>query len=636
MKKKVNVSSSGSKNSNVQLDNLRNKDNNYLTTLGGWFVIITSFAFYLNTLKNGHALDDVMMITQNSFVNHGLQYWKSIFTKDSMVGFIGSDDAVLPGGRYRPLSLLMFAVEWEFFGDNPFVGHLINVILFAFTCYILWKLLSQFIFKTNPVVALIAVTLFAIHPIHTEVVANIKSRDEILSLLLSILSLYFLFKHEVAGKKSKFIVYSALFFLLGLFSKENTLMFLVVMPLALFCFSSKSVKDAIKVVLPHFLLATVFLVIRFKVIGFHKIEETEILNNPFLIMTFQEKYATIFETLLKYGSLLIFPYPLSHDYSFNQIPATSFSSLRVLLSLVLFASLIVYALLKIKNKSNIGFGILYFFITFSITSNFVINIGAPMGERFLYMPSAGFCLVVAILLFKLYEKLRQGQGSVLANVIFVITGLLIFTTSAYGTINRNKDWENDITLDIRDVKTVPNSAIANQRCGTAYINLGDSVKLGRIDSIPDTAMSQKYIAMSIPYFQKAIQIYPKYAFAYLNCGVAFLQLNKLDEAESCYDSAEKYHKNLPSLPGMRNVLGHHYLNNAITAGQKGDLNFSFYSLQKAEKYLPLEADVFYNYGGYYYTTKDYKKAKEAWMKCLKLKPGHAQAELGIKALPPGS
>ncbi len=162
----------------------------------GWALAVFGFLLYANTLGHGYAFDDSIVITENSFTQQGFGGIYDLMTKDFFIGIYGEQGMELTGGRYRPLSLVMFAVEYQFFGLNPFVGHFINVLLYALTAFLLFKVLRNWLSKIEggAIIALITSLLFIAHPIHTEVVANIKSRDEILSFLLVLVTLQALHK----------------------------------------------------------------------------------------------------------------------------------------------------------------------------------------------------------------------------------------------------------------------------------------------------------------------------------------------------------------------------------------------------------------------------------------------------------
>lgn len=143
-------------------------------------MFIVAFALYANTLTHGYVLDDTIVITDNDFTAAGFAGIGDLLTTDSFHGFLGRDVEELAGGRYRPLSLVTFAIEGALFGKSPGVGHLGNVLLFALCCVMLLIVLEALL-RDRPSlgplpVAFVAALLFAAHPVHREVVANIKGR----------------------------------------------------------------------------------------------------------------------------------------------------------------------------------------------------------------------------------------------------------------------------------------------------------------------------------------------------------------------------------------------------------------------------------------------------------------------------
>lgn len=156
------------------------------------FVILLIALVYGNTLWNKYALDDAIVLTENKFVQKGVSGVADIFRYDSFTGFFGVQKNLVAGGRYRPLSIVTFAVEQSLWGQQPALSHAINVTLFILVSLLLLGLLRDYATKVGLTMpdmwAWLAVVLFAVHPANTEVVANIKGRDELLSLLFSLLA----------------------------------------------------------------------------------------------------------------------------------------------------------------------------------------------------------------------------------------------------------------------------------------------------------------------------------------------------------------------------------------------------------------------------------------------------------------
>jgi len=340
-------------------------------------LVLTIFAFilYYNTLNNDYALDDAIVVTNNQFTQKGSEGISEIFKYDTFVGFwltsnkgktaeeIQTEKKLVAGGRYRPLSLATFALEIEFFGQdikdasgkivykgNPTVSHFVNIVLYLLTTILLFIILKKLFppddskkwYLSFP---LIVSLLFLAHPIHTEAVANIKGRDEIMTLLGSLSALWFTLQY-LDTKKFYNLILSSICLFLGLLSKENAITFLAIIPLTVYYFTKNSHFDNLKSWIPLFIAASVFLIIRGSILGFgeHKQEiAQEIMNNPFLHASGLEKIATIFFTLWVYIKLLFFPHPLTYDYYPYQIEIIGWSNPGAFLPLLLYLALGVYS-----------------------------------------------------------------------------------------------------------------------------------------------------------------------------------------------------------------------------------------------------------------------------------------------------
>ncbi|MBE0640560.1 MAG: tetratricopeptide repeat protein, partial [Bacteroidales bacterium] len=78
-----------------------------------------AIVLYANTLPLDYALDDTLILTGNEFTKQGIRGIPEIMTNDAFTGFFGKQKSLVAGGRYRPLSQVMFAIEYELFGFNP-------------------------------------------------------------------------------------------------------------------------------------------------------------------------------------------------------------------------------------------------------------------------------------------------------------------------------------------------------------------------------------------------------------------------------------------------------------------------------------------------------------------------------------
>src|SRR5688572_26604288 len=318
---------------------------------------------YANTLSHDYVLDDEVVIVKNQFVNQGIKGIGSIFSEDSFAGYgrVGEGQDVVEGGRYRPLSLAFFALIYSIFGLNPVIYHLLAIMIFAMTCLMLYRVLL-IMFKDRSYhieIAWLTTLLFIVHPVHTEVVANIKGCDEQLALFFGLASLFAVFKWW-DQKGIRWMLLSGVFLLLACLAKENAIMLVFIIPLAIFFFRQAGLKDVFRYAAPGFIAAVLFVIIRSSVLeGEHAINRADDpLNNPFLIWngvswapaSALSKVATVLYTFGQYVRLMILPYPLTHDYYPFHISLQNFSNPFVLVSLVLLISFLIYGVMSIRRK----------------------------------------------------------------------------------------------------------------------------------------------------------------------------------------------------------------------------------------------------------------------------------------------
>lgn len=527
-----------------------NNDNTAWLSRNKWYLLITilPFLLYVNTLGHDFAQDDAIVIYDNMFTQKGISGIPGILTNDTFYGFFKEEGKakLVSGGRYRPMSQIMFAVEWEIFGKSPFAGHLINVILYSLLCLISFKYLLL-LFKIKRIdseygwLILAACLIFAAHPIHTEVVANIKGRDEILAMLGSVGALFYLLKWTDSGK-AKYKYLSLLSFFIGLMSKENAITMLGVAPVSLMLFRNYTFLKSIKSVLGLFGVALLFIAIRTSVLGWDMGDHSrELMNNPFLKfeggrwveLALGEKYATVFYTLGKYLQLLIFPHPLSHDYYPRAIEIMSFTDWRVIISIILYGGLIWSSFRYFKKHKPYSFGVIFYLLTLSIVSNIVFPIGTNMSERFVFMPSLGFTLAATYLQSHIINNrnLRLGVLSII---------LIAF---AFKTVTRNQFWKDDFTLFTSDVSDETKSA--------KLLNAAGGALSTKASSMPESAEKTKMLIQADQYLKRAIQIHPTYRNAYLLLGNTQYYLKNYDQAIQYYDQALKISPNFGDV--LRNL-----------------------------------------------------------------------------------
>ena len=596
-------------------------------------LVFIGFVFYSNSFWNEYALDDGIVIQKNDHVQDGFRGIPKILSTDAYESFYRQMGAKqqLSGGRYRPLSVVTFAIEQQIFGSNaevkPFddvaaVRHFMNVIYYLLSIFFLFYLLRNYIFKENHLAAFIACLIFLIHPMHTEVVANVKSRDEILSFLFIVLTFISVFKYRESKKTSKFLL-GLLFYFLALLSKEYAMTLIVLIPMLLFIVLKETLFKSILATLPFAAVAGIYWLIRYSIVGEGAtFENPDVLNNPYKYATDPERLATKMEVLLRYMKLLFYPDPLSSDYSYNTIPFVNFSFSAVWASIIIHLSMFVAAIVLFFKRNILSFALTFYLLHLFIISNLKFNVGATMGERMVYHSSFGFAIGLAVLFTWLLQKISSEQTRKIVAVSF---GCIVVIWCGVKTIIRNAEWKNDQTLFISDVEKVPNSALANGNAGKAYIDLSEKPE--------NKAQEKELINKGIYHLQRSVNIHDKYVNGYLNVGVAYFKLKDYDKAKLNWNIAKKIYPNNPFIKRNFELLGATYFNEGMVVGAK-NIPEAIIWLEKAVEIDSTNAEYWYNLGGACFTNKDFGKARNAWTQTLKFKPDHAQAQQGMSALPP--
>lgn len=569
--------------------------------IGRWTLLLL-FLFgaglYVNTLNHGYVLDDHSVIDENYVVKQGFEGIPTIVKTPYRYGYWSNK-----GTLYRPASLVMFAIEWELFPDNPQAGHAVNIVLYGLTGVLLFIVLNS-LFRSQHAIALIATLIFLAHPIHTEVVANIKGRDDISCLLFLLAAVWNLLRYVDAGKFLS-IIFSWICFFLAIMSKENAVTFLAVFPLALVFFRKTSPK-ALVLPMAGFLagLAT-YLALRYQVLGsIGGIGVARIDNALAGAHSTAEWYATATWILGKYLLMLFFPHPLSNDYAYNQIPLVGWDNLGVIVSALLILAILAYAIWKIKTRSILIFGILLSVITMSIYTNYFITIGTHFAERLLYIPSLGFALVVAWGLVKAFsyserETLFRKKGLIAA------LGVLLILFSGK-TISRNPAWESDLVLHQTDVETSSNSA-------RVHYFLGLEVMKVQAMEAKDKATMDRYLMEAVTLFEKALDIYPSYYQVYNQLGLAHYRLGNFDKALESYEIGTEH---VPQAIGLSNMGAIYF--------RRKQFQKALELYQRSVRQDPRFADGWFNLGSTYGTLGEFQKSIDAFQTGLKYEPNHVQ------------
>ncbi len=576
-------------------------DNNTTVASLKWFMIILAAVVLLvniRTINYDYTLDDPFFTKDNPNVSKGLSAIGEFFTHAAYYGVFKHHDA-----SYRPLMLTSFAAEKDLFGFDPHTGHLINLLLFALEIVVIFLLLRRMFSNMSVYVPFFMTLLFALHPMHTEVVASVKSRDEIMGLLFSSLALLQTLRY-VDSDKMKDMLLSAFFFFCALMSKETPIALVLIAPLTIYFFRQEQpMSKIIRAAVPYVAVAAVYMVMRSMFIESDG-EKVRILvnNNALMAATnYADKLATTLFIQLKYLIILVFPHPLSYDYSFSQIPIISFSDPKALASVAVIAALFVYAVRKFKTRDVFAYCILFYALTVVITSNLLVDIGATMAERFIFTGSLAFCIALVLLLAKL---LRADTANMDMNNARPMFAVMVVICVLYGgkTMARNEAWTNNYELYKTGLETAPNSWRAQYLMGVEYTRM--------INKEPDQLLKRDLYKNAIECFNKSLAILPNNSDVYLIKGYANEFGGQLDSAVVSYANTIRLDSfNTQALVNLGGV----YL-------RTGRLDDAIRVLSKVISYDSQNADALANIGASYGNKGMFKEAAEFYQRSVKVRP----------------
>lgn len=466
-------------------------------------VALLAIGLYADSLGNGFVYDDPNAIAGNEAVVAGDV--RAILTTPSWWG----DER---GTLWRPLTTLTFALDYAVFGAAPFGFHLVNVGLHALVSVLVLVVFERA--GVAPAVAFAGALLFASHPVHTEAVANVVGRAELLAAAGFFLAWWCWLAAGVgAGPVATArIAGAAVTFFLALLAKENAIALPAVVLVAdLLERRTEPPAAVIRRRAPGYALlvavALGYVALRRTVLGAIA-PAAELLDNPLGLLPAGERVVGAVAVVGLYALRLVFPLWLSADYSYDQIPVPDTAlDPRVLAGLTVIVGVGVVAWWAMRRLPALALGLLFMALTFALVSNLVVPIGTIMGERLLYLPSAGFCVALAAGL----AAVGRGWGFAAAVVVLV---------ALYGgrTVARNPVWREPLVFFETMAADAPRSARAHAELGTALAEAG---RLGEAEAA----------------FARALAIKPEDPVTLYNWGVALGAAGRFDAAAAVYRRA---------------------------------------------------------------------------------------------------
>lgn len=485
-----------------------------------WFLIILGYVVFMNSLGNQMFWDDLDNITNNSYV-HDLVFFPNYFSENLLAG------SNLGSNYWRPAMLTVWALEYALWGNFSAGFRFINISLHISCAILIYFLISK-LFK-KPVISLIVSMIFLIHPLQTEAITYVSGISDPLSTLFMLGGL--LFGLSAVSKEFSirplFLLFSALSFILGLMSRETTLLILpALLVLSLFFYLQEKVAlrrvflIISKIIWPYLLIGIIYFLLRASVLNFGGTfnlyqEQNEYTSSMVL------RFLTFLRVFSQYLLLLIYPHNLHME---RIVPiARSISEPDVLMGFGLLLWIIITGLLSIKRYPVISFGIFWFLVTLFPVSNILIPVNSIMYEHWLYLPMIGFFLSLIYGFYLIYQRFPK--------VLPVFLIFLTFYISFLGvkTMVRNTEWSDPIKFYNQVLTYSPNSLRILNNLGMSYAEIGDNQKaivtyerailVDPKNSVPYHNLGNTYKALgqfdlAIANFEKAISLQPDFLFSY--------------------------------------------------------------------------------------------------------------------------
>lgn len=500
-------------------------------------ILLLTFLAYANTLQNDWAYDDWFQVSKNKQITSYSNIPKT-FTQ-SVWQFMDETKRETNGLYYRPIFNSALIIEYQLFGQKVWAWHLVSVLLHLIVVLLVYALARAW--NSDKRVAAIAALIFGVHPVHAEAVAWISSSPDLFASIFVIASLLSYEKARGAHIRLRmnWICASLVFALLAMFSKEQAVM----LPFVIAAREIFDDRDALKTKLKQAAFrATLFLAPAFIYLTARYLVLNLISGRYENEITVRQMLLTIPSVLLSYTRMLFVPYPLAIIYNNTYLQSASDTKFLIPLLIVI---LIFAATLWLIKSSAITLRSFVIFLLFLLP---VLNLRvfnpdeSLVHDRYLYLPSIGFCLLASLGLMKLSERFNDKSKEVLIAATVVIA-IVFFSLTFF----QNRTWRDDFALFNHALKYTTNkpylyNALANSYVENNRFEDAEKVYLQSVAVAPDFGATHSGLGYvysrlgkydeALKYFQKAIETNkPAIAADYFNLGSTYINLKKNDEAE---------------------------------------------------------------------------------------------------------
>jgi tetratricopeptide (TPR) repeat protein len=490
---------------------------------------------YLNILGNGFTYDDNTQVLNNPYIQN-FHHLGEIFTT-TVWSYIGAQGVT---NYYRPMMLFGYLLCYQLFGPLAYSFHLVSLVFHTLVVLLVFRVAVE-MFRDR-LAAFVAAGLFALHPVHTESVAWVAAVTDVELTFFYLLTFWFFLRAAQLGGGRSALAQLAMAggFVLTLMSKEQALTLPVLATAYEHCYRDDRAETTWSQKVGRYyllwMLAGAYLLFRMRFFG----ALAPVLQISDL--TWRQTLLSAVALVGQYGGKLLWPVELCAFYVFKR--STSVLEPRVLagfLALVVLAALFVFLW---RRARLVSFCILWMMVTLAPVLNPRWMAANVFTERYLYLPSAGFCWLLGMGWAYLWQKTRERSAlwrRASVGALVLLGGLFILRV-----VTRNRDWSDDVTLYTKTLAASPDSYHIHNNLGTVYWKQGNVEAAERewqealrltprnaivLNNLGLLRSGQERYAEAVEYFQRAMRLKPLYTDPHLNLGVAYTEMGQLEKAE---------------------------------------------------------------------------------------------------------
>jgi protein O-mannosyl-transferase len=585
-----------------------------------FFLFLLSFLAYANTLLAGFVYDDNFQVVANPYV-HSFRYLREIFTT-TVWSFEGAAGVT---NYFRPMMTLGYLLTYQIAGLVPFSFHLVNLVLNCVAVWLVFVLLRRF---SGERVALIAAGLFALHPIHTEPVAWIAAVTD-LQLTVFYLGAFLLYlrlaetDHRVRAR-----IILCFVFLLALLSKEQAMTLPVMATIFEYFYrearSTTTAWEKLSRVGPIWTVAAFYLTIRTLILG----GVASVLVRPDL--SWHDTLLSSVSLLGGYIGKLIWPAHFSAFYVFH--PSRHFTDTAVLLGAGGLAACAVLFLILWKRAHLLSFAFLLTFLPLGPVLNARWMPASVFAERYLYLPSVGFCWLLGWAAVKLWNAEGPGLLRPLARAVPVLVAVIALLY-AVRTVTRNRDWTSDDVLFRQVLQSQGDASLVRSDLGAVYYNHSNLAQAERewqeaLSNGPNNVFAMDNMALlrqqqhryqeSLDYSWRALRARPAFTMAHVNLAETLADVGRDAEAEWQFRVAT-------TLTPLSTRAHNGYAKFLFQAGRLEDARNEYERSVEADS----TTDAYDQLGKIYLTWKDLPRAEQSFRRALAVDNFNIDAHVGM-------